>query len=222
MTIDFSKSQDHRQHASGNIQTPEDVPTDADGRMLTPKQIRARARRKMKRREVMSDLEFEYLYQKPIDEWDLEELAAGRPKDEHGRLSGRKPKWITATIHEESMTRYTAAIKAGMRGKTVDALDVIGAILSDDERDEKGKPIVPAGTKLEAAKFLLEHAVGKPKQQFEGDISVKLQGILGQVIVNPDQGGGYTPAHYPGVTMPLMIEDGRDDSDDDLIPHSEG
>jgi hypothetical protein len=223
MTIDFSRVPEHEQHATGFNQDPEpdEVPISAEGKMLTPKQIRARARRRasrrLKRDEIMTPQEMEYLYKKPIDEWDLDELAAGRPRDREGRLSGRKPAWITTQVHEEAMTRYTAAIKAGMRGSTVDALRVIDMILSDDERDEKGKPIVPAGTKLEAAKFLIEHAIGKPKQQVESEVSVKLQGILGTVIVNPDQAGGVTPAHYPGITMALGSADDNTDGDDDYV-----
>lgn len=223
-TIDFSSVVDFRQHPSGNLQEDEETvrrPRTADGKLLTPKQIRARMRRKGKRTNIATSQEVGYLYKKPIEEWDLEELAAGRPRNSQGKFSGPKPQWITTAVHEESMTRYTAAIKTGMRRSTVDAVEVLNMVLNNEEVDEKGKPLVPASTKVDVAKFLLEHAVGKPTQRVEQDISVKLQGILGQVLVNPgDVMGGqqtFTPAHYPGVTMALGQESEYSDDDEPLF-----
>lgn len=216
VTADFRTTPDIRQRSSGNPQDSlEDRarPRTADGKLLTPKQIRARARRKVKRREVMTDQEFEHLYEKPVDEWDMEELAKGRPRNSAGGFSGPRPKWVTAAVHERAMERYTAAVKTDMRATTVDALDAIRWIIQNEDVDDKGKPIVPAGTKLEASKFLIEHVVGKPTQRIESDVSVKLQGILGQVMVNPNDliGGtpnqGYHVAHYPGLTIPLATEE---------------
>lgn len=208
---------------SGNIQDglkKGEPPRTAEGKLLTPKQIRARARRKAARSEIMTDQEMEYLYQKPIDEWDLDELAAGRPKNRNGGFSGRKPAWINTAVHEEAMTRYTAAVKTQMRGTTVDALGTIRWIIENEDVDEKGKPIVPASVKLEASKFLIEHVVGKPTQRIENDVSVKLQAILGQVMVNPgdivESQQQYFPGHFPGVTMELgSSEDNIDDYDYD-------
>lgn len=224
MTVDFTKSLDMSQHPSG---VPQDflparqVPRTPDGKLLTGKQIRARARRRGKRSEIMSDQEMEYLYKKPIDEWDLDELAHGRPKNAQGHFRGPAPKWINSVVHEEAMTKYTAAVKTSMRGTTVDALEIIKQIINDDNVDDKGKPFVNASTKLDAAKFLIEHVVGKPTQRIESDVSVKLQGILGQVMVNPSelmgpmgsQQMGYTTAHFPGVTMELAERKDEDDDD---------
>ena len=155
MTIDFSKVQDLRQHASGRPQDrlPGKVrPRTADGKLLTQKQIRARARRRAKRNEMMTDQEFDYLYQKPVEEWDLEELARGRPRNSKGSFAGPKPKWITAAVHERAMERYTAAVKTDMRATTVDGLTALRWIIQNNDVDEKGKPVVPPSTKLEAAK----------------------------------------------------------------------
>jgi hypothetical protein len=101
-----------------------------------------------------------------------------------------------------------------MNANTVDAIDVIRWVMMNNEVDDKGKPIVPASTKLDAAKFLMEHIVGKPTQRIENDVSVKLQAILGVAMANPAQalmpgtegGEGYTLGHLPGVTMPMMTE----------------
>ena len=219
MTIDFRTTPDLRQHKSGNVQggLPErDRPRTGDGKLLTPKQIRARARRKAKRHEMMTEQEMAYLYEKPVDEWDMTELAQGRPRNSKGTFTGPKPKWITAETHELAMQRYTAAVKTSMQMTTVDALDTLKWIINNNEVDDKGKPMVPASTKLDAAKFLVEHVVGKPTQRIESDVSVKLQGILGQVMVNPSElgaGSQYELAHYPGITMPLAVAA----DDDDLI-----
>lgn len=218
MTIDFSKADDIIQH-SQSVEAAK--PRGKDGKLLTPKQIRARARRRMARHEPMNEEEFEWLY-KPLEEWDLEELARGRPRNAQGKFSGPAPKWVDRAVHEKAMERYTAALKTNMRATTVDAMEMIQELITNEDVDEKGKPIVPPGTKLEAAKFLIEHVVGKPTQRIENDVSVKLQGILGQVMVNPQEltASGertYKPAHYPGITMKLA--EGKDvDDDDDFLP----
>lgn len=220
LTIDFTKTQDLRQHPSGVFQDylpRRGAPRTAEGKLLTPKQIRARARRKGKRSEIMSSQELEYLYQKPMDEWDLEELAQGRPKNEKGHFRGPKPAWISSAVHEEAMNKYTSAVKTSMRATTVDALDVLNQILKNEDVDEKGKPIVNASTKLDAAKFLIEHVVGKPTQRIETDVSVKLQAILGAVMVNPSDIPSqemYSTGHFPGITMELA--EAREENDSDL------
>jgi len=179
-------------------------------------------KRKGKRsKELMSDLEFHILY-KPVNEWDLEELAAGRPRDKNGGFRGPKPQWITREVHERAMEQFVTAIKQEMNKLSPDAVKTIAYLLQNEKLDARGRPIVGAPVKLQASQFLIEHLVGKPTQRVEQDISVKLQAILGDVMVNPivkadQQGnaygelppgtGGYTMSHYPGHTMPLGVED---------------
>lgn len=219
MTVNFTNAQDLRQHASGHSQEAPFKPLSSEGKLLTPKQIRARARRRMKRGQLLNQEELHYLYdKKPIEEWDLDELAHGRPRNSKGHFKGPNPTWITSAVHEEAMAKYTAAVKTSMRATTVDALGLLKELIENDERDEKGKPLVAYSTKLDAAKFLLEHVVGKPTQRIENDVSVKLQGILGQVLVNPEQLNAqqdhqYMLGHYPGITMELAT--GLADDDDD-------
>lgn len=169
----------------------------------------------------MSTQEMEVLYQKPIEEWDLEELARGRTRSADGSFKGPQPKWINRQVHEMAMDRFKAAIKSDMNATTVDAMTAIRGILNNEETDEKGKPVVPASTKIDAAKFLLEHVVGKPKQQLEADVSVQLQSILAVVMANPAEtlmsqatgGLGYTIGHMPGITMPLGVAADEDVQD---------
>lgn len=145
------------------------------------KQQRARARRAAAR--GIGDVEQLY---KPIEEWDQEELARGRPRDKSGGFRGAPPAFITRELHEEAMSRFRQFVRDGMQGATIIGVETIEKILKDDERDDNGKPIVTAATKLEAAKYLVDHLLGKPKQRVETDISVKLQALMATVMVTPD------------------------------------
>jgi len=220
LTIDFSLGPDLVQHKSG-VSGEKVKPMTAEGKLLTPKQIRARARRKRKRGVHLTEQEKLVLYRKPIEEWDLEELAHGRPRNSKGSFSGPNPQWIDRAVHEKSMEMYTAVVRSRIRGTTVTALDVLTELMTDTSVDEKGKPFVPASTKADLAKWLVEHTIGKPTQRIESDVSVKLQGILGQVMVNPTQDGGYAPAHFPGITM-AMADGPADYEEEDDGDESEG
>ncbi|MEG2887201.1 MAG: hypothetical protein RR853_08760 [Aurantimicrobium sp.] len=208
---------DKLQHATGNWQD-DSSPMTADGFALNKQQVyrrRKRALKKFKQTMRMTDAEAAVLYRKPLREWDNEELARGRPRNKDGSFSGSTPEYVTMEMHEEAMDRFTSIVRTGMRVATVDAIKVLGEIIVDEEVDNRGKPVVAAGTKLDAAKFLIEHIIGKPTQHIESDVSVKLQGILGAVMVNPDDVGGYFPGHMPGVTMELAEFRDEDEVDSD-------
>lgn len=184
-------------------------PSKGRGRPVTsssPKQIRARARRKqLAAEEALAELH------KPLEEWDDEELARGRPRAKDGTFKGRAPAWIDRRLHEEIVKRYQEVVKTEMNVHTIEALAVLKSILEDNSTDDNGKPITPASVKAGVAEFLIEHVIGKPKQRTEADISVKLQGILGAAIVNPSEGGGFTPtAGYLG-HGPIDAESWEDD-----------
>jgi hypothetical protein len=151
---------------------------------LTPKQIRARARRRAKRGKKPNDDELEILYGRPLEEWDDEELAHGRPRDRNGQFRGPKPKWISREMHELSLERFRDRVKEQGRVLTLPALKTFENLLTNDEVDDKGRPLVPFSVKADIAKFLFEHIVGKPTQPIKADVNVKLQGILANVMVN--------------------------------------
>ena len=205
--VDFSRVKDNRQYPTGRWRDRGIKPLSPEGFRLDKKQIRMRQKRLqegMENRSYLSTAEVDILYKKPIIEWDEEELARGRPRNRDGTFSGPQPKWVTAEMHEQAIERFTMIVRSGMRAATVDAIDVVKQILTNEDTDNRGKPVVAASTKLQAATFLIEHIVGKPTQRVESDVSVKLQGILGAVMVNPDEmGGGFSPAHFPGITMEL-------------------
>jgi len=157
------------------------------------KQIRQRARRKLNK---LSPDEQEALWGKNIQDWDLEELARGRPRDKNGNFTGTAPSFIPRQLHEEIVRRFETVVREEMNGHTVDALKMLHTVLNDNQVDSKGRPITPRSVQVDVAKFLIEHVVGKPKQRMEADISLKLQGILGVAIANPTVQGYELTAGY--------------------------
>lgn len=207
-------------------------PTNSDGQLMTGKQVRARARRLLSKGKKIDDETFEAWAGKPIDDWDIEELSRGRPRDAGGGFRGKPPKYMPRAVHERIAERFKMLVRDQMNQNAVQALGVIGNLISSDDFDEKGKPLVPASVKLDAAKWLVEHVVGKPKQEVQTDVSVKLQGILGAVMVNPimDSSGesdqpalprGYFPGHV-GTRGEAVIDVEADwEDEDDIGPSGE-
>lgn len=209
--LDFRKVPDiflHRDVTRQNFNAPH--PRGARGRSLKPRNVRGRARRLANRITKMD----QELLGKPVEEWDLEELARGRPRNAIGTFAGAAPPFVTREVHEAAMNRFADMVKSDMSVQAIDALKVLNGLITSDEVDNRGRPLVGATTKLSAAQFLIEHIVGKPVQRQQTDISVKLQGILGHVMINPDMHNtkSYAVAHYPGVTMPIAeLSDEHDD-----------
>jgi len=158
---------------------------------MNDKQLRARARRAAAKAENKMGEALEVMY-KPLEDWDDEELARGRPKAIDGTFKGRTPDWIPRAIHEQAVDKFKEIVKGTMASHTILALKTLEAVLEDDETDDRGKPVIPASVKLEAAKFTIEHLLGKPKQEVTGEISVKLQAILASSMV-PDAAALSTP-----------------------------
>ena len=211
--IDFRNVPDiffHRDVTRRNFSIP--IARNSKGRLMRRDRVKARAKRFAKKIEKE---ELDVLH-RPVEEWDLEELARGRPRNSIGTFAGSAPAFVTRLVHEAAMSRFKELIKADMNSSTITALGVIETILTSREVDGRGKAIVPPSTKLDASKFLIEHILGKPTQRVETDISVKLQGILGTVMINPsDTQTGYQLAHLPGVTMPMAeaVDDDYIDAD---------
>lgn len=177
----------------------------------SPKQIRARARRK----QLAADEALEALH-KPLEEWDDEELAKGRPRAKDGTFKGKTPTWINRKVHEEAIRRFQEVVRRDLKVHTIDALKVLGELLTEDGTDANGKPVIPASVKASVAQFLVEHVVGKPTTRVEQDISVKLQAVLGAAIVNPSSDGvGLPTAGFvgPGPGTVIDVDSWEDDDD---------
>lgn len=157
----------------------------AAGRSMTPKQIKRRAKRQG--RQTLTREEKKHMITKPIEDWDIEELAKGRPKDKNGHFTGAKPAWITRDMHEKALKRFHEVVRGDMNSHAVRALTLSLELMEDRSTDEKGRPMVPAGVKADLAKFMIEHLVGKPTQPTQVDINVKLAGVLADSLVMPGQ-----------------------------------
>ena len=171
---------------------------------LERKRKRAKARRRAKRAEA----ELTEVY-KPLDEWDDEELARGRPRAVDGTFRGSAPTWVTAELLERATKRFKEISQSEMRALTADALLLARRLITSQETDRRGRPLVPVTTQWDAAKWLLEMLHGKPTQRQEIDLSVKLQGILANAMVQPDQATGEL---MPAIDVPSW-EDGDDEDD---------
>lgn len=152
------------------------------------KQARARARRAEEKADFLRAQAERLDALKPLEEWDSEELARGRPRSPTGRFDGPKPTWLTRAVQEESLRRFQEISREDMRVIVPKALKTVENILESTEVDRRGRPLVPMSVKLQAAQWVVEHLVGKPTQRVEADISVKLQGILANCLVVPGQG----------------------------------
>ena len=175
----------------------------------SPKQLRARARRK----QIAAEEALAALH-KPLEEWDDEELARGRPRAKDGTFKGRAPVWINRKVHEEAIRRFQEAVRRDMNVHTIAAVQKLGDLLADCEVDGNGKPVVPPSVQADIAKFLVEHVVGKPTARVEQDISVRLQAVLGAAIVNPTPDGGTMPtAGFLAQGTVIDAESWEDDDD---------
>lgn len=204
---------------SRNGRIIDDRDEDGNGLVMTPKRIRARARRAMKRGKKLNPEDAAAIW-KPIEDWDMEELARGRPRAADGSFRGRKPAYVTTELHETAMENFKTMVRSEMNGSTVDALLVLTGLLTNDETDIKGRPVVSAATKADVAKWMVEHVLGKAVQPTTTDISVKLQGILGAAMVNPGEVDmpaeleGYKPAHIGHRVEQVDLTDDEDDIED--------
>lgn len=151
-----------------------------------PKQIRNRLRRKADRYSADLELYIDKAYGKPMSEWDLEELARGRPRAKNGTFAGLTPKWITPAIQKEAKRRLLDHTYGNLAGHVDLAVQTMVQLLKSTKTDFNGKPIVDARTKLEAAKFIVEHVIGKPKALVEVDATDMVKQFLAQALILDD------------------------------------
>lgn len=148
---------------------------------------------------------FEDLY-KPVEEWDMEELAKGRPRAVNGTWAGSTPKWITPAIRDEAQRRLQTMGRSMLREQLFDAVKVVANLATDDETDDDGKPLVPASVRLQAATYLIDQVLGKPTAKVELDAGQNLKDMLAGALVLP---GGASATVIEGE----LVNDEEDDED---------
>jgi hypothetical protein len=144
---------------------------------------------------------------KRVEEWDLEELAHGRPRGPKGTFRGPTPTWITPDVAREAKKRlYNHAF--GQVGAYVDlAIQTVANLIINEEVDYRGRPLVDAKTKLAAATFIIEHVIGKPERVVTLDATDQARQLLASAIVLDN---GTEDSH-------LMIEGTAVVTDEELI-----
>lgn len=151
-----------------------------------PRAARRRLRDNVERLDEAVRADIALVYQKPVEEWDWEELSHGRPRGEDGKFQGGRPKWITPAIQAEAKRRMRAFTEQEIMIHAEGAIKVLGEIMGDKEVDDFGKPTTPAAVKLQAAQYVLNHIIGTPKARVEIEEHNPLAELLGGILVNPD------------------------------------
>lgn len=142
-------------------------PKDESKLSKDPHRIRARLRRQGKMFDRDIELYAQHAGFKPVSEWDLTELAKGRPRTKAGDFRGRSPKWLTLEIQREAKKRLLDETFGDLAQYASKAVKVIYDLMMSEEVDDKGRPIVDAKTRYAAATFIIEHIIGKPTAVIE-------------------------------------------------------
>lgn len=169
-----------------------------------PEQIRKRLRRAVK----VEKLERDYAmlaahpdtHHKPLDEWDYEELARGRPRNSDGSFGGRVPAWITVKVQMEAKERLRKRAYGDLASHTNTAVKVLVDLMTDTDVDRR--------TRLDAAKYLLDQVLGKAKVFAELEGKLDVQAFVAEALVLDDG----SPAH-PVIEGTVVEEDGDDSGD---------
>jgi hypothetical protein len=181
-------------------------PRDESKLSTDPAQMRRRLRRKHSYFE--KDLE-KYIAAgnfKAVEDWDLEELAHGKPRNKAGTFSGRVPVWITPDVTREIKKRLVSETFADLTAHAGKAIKVVEKLLDNDEVDEKGRPVVDAATKLKAAQFVLENILGKPTAVIEiSDNETVRQAIAAAIMLDDGR-----PQDEPIILDGTFTEDEED------------
>jgi hypothetical protein len=181
------------------------MPRDRSTMSQKPAAVRERIKRANKRLETATE-DIGIFYNKPVEEWDFEELQRGRPRGPNGKFAGIKPKWITGAVLAEAQKRLKSLTKQELHMHANTAITVIADLMTDNRCDENGKPLTTSATKLQAATYVLDHIIGKATAHVEVEGSVVLTQMLAAVVVNPD-GQDAFPAVVPGEWDEADIDD---------------
>lgn len=147
---------------------------------------RRRLRTNADRLEEAISRDIELVYEKPVKEWDWDELSHGRPRGKDGTFAGLKPMWITPAITAEAKRRMRSMTEEQLMVHADAAIKVLNTLMTDSDVDDFGKPTTPAAVKLQAAQYVLNHIIGTPKARVEIDTHNPLAELMGGILVNPD------------------------------------
>lgn len=139
---------------------------------------------------------------KPVTEWDLEELARGRPRDKDGHFRGRTPTWITPALRSEAARRLKVEAMSYLSGHVDDAIKVLVDLMKNSP-DEK--------IQMDAAKFVIEHVIGKATAKVDIEVGNGVRELLADRVVTRDLETGALVDAHP--VIDLMADEWSDDDD---------
>lgn len=163
-----------------------------------PSAVRTRLKKTNKKfEEAKTDVEI--YYQKPIEEWDFEELQRGMPRNKNGQFGGRPPKWLTPVLMAEAQSRLKtiSAQQLGMYAGS--AIEVMVDLMNNSRMDM---------VRFNAAKYVLDQIIGLPTQRVETKAQIEFESLLADVMVNPD-------GSEDGMIIDLDEAEWEEEDDDD-------
>lgn len=166
-----------------------------------PSQMRRRIRRKAGNTQREIEYYLEKVYNKPVEEWDWEELARGRPRNSSGDFRGVGPKWVSALVIQEARRRLVEGIYGELGTSAKFAVETLNRLVTDGEVEDR--------VALEAAKYILDHILGKPRAIVALDASDNVRQFLAKALVLDDG----DPQHE--VIEGQYRSDDDDEEDDD-------
>ena len=157
------------------------MPRDENG---TPRRVRSNRPSAVRSRLRKADRAFadaradvELYYQKPIEEWDFEELQRGKPRASDGNFYGGTPKWLTPVLMAEAQSRLRTISAQQMGMYAGDAIRVMAELMETSR-----VPMV----RFQAAKYILDQIIGLPTQRVETKAQIEFESLLADVMVNAD------------------------------------
>jgi hypothetical protein len=127
------------------------------------------------------------MYEKPVEDWDFEELQRGKPRNSDGSFSrGQRPKWVTPAVINQVRVRLKEMTRDDLSKHVGAALSCLGDLMADETCDDNGRPNTPANVKLQAATYVLDQVIGKPTMMVEARANTALEGMLARIMVNED------------------------------------
>lgn len=165
-------------------------------------------RRRIRKNGEKIERDVALLY-KPIEEWDMEELARGRPRNRGGNFQGPTPKWLTPLIMKQAKDRLRMLTRDEIAVFSGDAVRTMRKLMNNEDTDFDGKPLVSPTVKLQAAQYILDQTIGKATTPIEVSGNVVLEGLMAKILVNADG----EPAHP--ILDAEIVEDTEDDAEDE-------
>lgn len=147
-------------------------------RELSNKPANVRSRLRQHSAPIARDMHA--LTSKPLDQWDLEELQRGRPRDANGKFpaGGARPKWITTAVLKEAQERLRTMGLQELAGHTQAAIRVLIDLMENSRVDM---------VRYKSAEYVLNQMVGLPTMRVELETSDSpVAQMLASVMRNPD------------------------------------